>query len=260
MSTEPSPTVPPVPASPNAPHPVLAQYYGEEANRRQYLSEHFDASAPDYDWINHVLSFGTGSWYRGQALKRTGITSGWRVVDVACGTGVISAHAVRLVGDSTLVTSVDPSAGMRAQARAKRGLDPVEGTAENLPVSSDLADLVTMGYALRHVSDLDAAFSEFRRVLKPGGRLLVLDITAPASRWGRSLAKLYLKHLIPKIGRLFSRNPATYEIWTYHWDSIEQCVRPQIILAALEKAGFQQVKRKVFFGIFSEYAAQKPPA
>lgn len=238
-----------------APHPVLGDYYAKPEEREEVVSELFDSSAQHYDWINHVLSFGSGNWYRNKALKRAGLSEGMTVVDVACGTGVISERAAKIVSDASLVTSVDPSAGMRAQAKQRRGIDALEGRAESLPLPDDHADFLVMGYALRHVAELSKAFAEYRRVLKPGGRLLLLEITSPNSRVGRSAARFYLKGVIPTVMRVFSRSRDAQRLMEYHWDSIEQCVRPEAIMEALEGEGFTDVKRHVELGLFSEYTA-----
>jgi demethylmenaquinone methyltransferase/2-methoxy-6-polyprenyl-1,4-benzoquinol methylase len=213
----------------------------------------FNVSARHYDWINNVLSLGTGVRYRKDALLRAGLARGMRVVDVACGTGVISEQVAKLVGGEGSVISVDPSPGMREEARRARAIEALDGTAENLPLPDASADFLVMGYALRHVADLLVAFREFFRLLRPGGILLLLEITAPESRAGRSLLKFYLRTLIPSVMYLGSRSAAARELMVYHWDSIQNCVRPPTILAAMERSGFSDCRRHVELGIFSEY-------
>jgi demethylmenaquinone methyltransferase / 2-methoxy-6-polyprenyl-1,4-benzoquinol methylase len=115
-----------------------------------------------------------------------------------------------------------------------------------------------MGYALRHVGDVPAAFAEFHRVLRPGGRVLVLEISKPASRGGTLLLKAYMRALVPLIARAVSRRRDTARLWRYYWDTIEACIPPASIVAALQAAGFTQVRRHVELGIFSEYTAVRP--
>jgi demethylmenaquinone methyltransferase / 2-methoxy-6-polyprenyl-1,4-benzoquinol methylase len=236
-----------------APHPVLIRHYASEAQRPTLLLSLFDASARHYDWINGFLSLGTGVRYRRDALVRSGLKPGMEVVDVACGTGVISQEASKIVGERGSVASVDPSPGMREEARRKRGIEAIEGTAENLPFPDASADFVVMGYALRHVEDLLTVFRQFARVLRPGGRLLLLEITAPESTVGRGLLRFYLRTVVPSVMTLGSRSASARELMVYHWDSIQSCVRPPTILAALARAGFSDCRRKVVLGIFSEY-------
>ena len=239
------------------PHPVLPGHYASESERPAYVGRLFDASARHYDWINTVLSLGTGVRYRKDALIRSGLVASMRVVDVACGTGVITVQAARIVGGADRVISVDPSPGMREEALRKRAIQVLDGSAEHLPLPGASADFLVMGYALRHVSDLLMAFREFARVLRPGGRLLILEITAPESRVGRGLLRVYLRGVIPAIMRLGSRSAPARDLMVYHWDSIQNCVRPSTILAALADSGFRECGRHVEVGTFSEYTATR---
>jgi demethylmenaquinone methyltransferase/2-methoxy-6-polyprenyl-1,4-benzoquinol methylase len=131
------------------------------------------------------------------------------------------------------------------------GIELLQGFAENLPRPDASADFLSMGYALRHLSDVRPAFAEFHRTLKPGGRLLILEITKPASGWGTWLLKAYMRLLVPA---------ATPKLWRYYWDTIEACIPPDAVMQALRNAGFTDVKRHVELGIFSEYTATKPEA
>ena len=110
---------------------------------------------------------------------------------------------------------------------------------------------------LRHVADLEETFAEYLRVLKPGGKVLLLEISRPAGKISYFCLKLYLKYLIPLTTRLFRRSTNAQELMRYYWDTIDQCVAPNIIVAALEKVGFGQSKRHVVMGIFSEYTGIK---
>lgn len=245
-------------SSPVAPHPVLTEYYPTAEARRERVNAMFDASARHYDWINALMSFGSGRWYRSEALKRHGLVAGTRLIDVGAGTGVISLIAQPVVGDTGEVLAVDPSEGMLGVARANGVLHTLIGRAEALPAASDHFDLLTMGYALRHVADLSVAFAEYRRVLKPGGKVLLLEITPPEGR-GLSfwLMRGYMRWAVPLITRLFRGSAAAEELMRYYWDTIEHCVPPATILTALEQAGFRQVKRQVVIGVMSEYTGVK---
>src|SRR5271168_2452331 len=161
------------------PHPPLRDYYAQEAQRNAWVRELFDRTAGDYDRIERVMALGTGSHYRRMALRRAGIQPGMRVLDIGAGTGLTARQAARLVGASGQVIGVDPSTGMLHSAKVPAGVEMLVGSAEAIPAAADSADFLCMGYALRHVSDLSAAFREFMRVLKPGGRICVLEITRP---------------------------------------------------------------------------------
>lgn len=246
---------PPSPA--HAPHVPLTDYYESEQHRQAYLREIFDNTAPDYDRIEAMLAWGTGPRYRREALARAGLKPGMRVLDVGVGTGLVAAQACMLTGDPALVTGIDPSPGMMAASHLPKAMTLIEGRAESLPFPDNHFDFLSLGYALRHISDLNVAFAEFERVLKPGGRLCVLEITQAQNRVGKWLLKTYMRGVIPLLTHWVTARKDTPTIWRYYWDSIEACVPPAQVLATLEAAGFTQVKRHLEIGVFSEYQASK---
>jgi demethylmenaquinone methyltransferase/2-methoxy-6-polyprenyl-1,4-benzoquinol methylase len=115
-----------------------------------------------------------------------------------------------------------------------------------------------MGYALRHVADLGVAFAEFARVLRPGGRLLILEMVPPNSRGGYLFTKLYLKHLVPTLASLVSRSADSRRLMRYYWDTVDQCLPPAVVMDAMAGAGFTDVTRKVQFALLTEYSARLP--
>jgi demethylmenaquinone methyltransferase/2-methoxy-6-polyprenyl-1,4-benzoquinol methylase len=181
-----------------------------------------------------------------------------RVVDVGTGTGLVAREAARIVGDPRAVTGIDPSAGMRANAQLPAGVRLLEGTAEAIPLPDGCADFVTMGYALRHISDLEAAFREFHRVLAPGGAVCILEITRPGSRLGAAVLKAYMRGVVPLLARLIARSDDSPRLMRYYWDTIEACAPPEAVMRTLAAAGFSEVARHLELGIFSEYRAVKP--
>jgi demethylmenaquinone methyltransferase / 2-methoxy-6-polyprenyl-1,4-benzoquinol methylase len=239
-----------------APHARLPAYYADEDEHQRFLRGIFDDTAVDYDRIERVLAFGSGPWYRRQALQRAGLCAGDDVLDVGVGTGLLAREALHLVGAEGSVVGVDPSPGMMAQAHLP-GVALLQGRAEALGRPDASADQVTMGYALRHVTDVDAALAEFSRVLRPGGRLLILEISRPASAVGRIALKAYMRVVVPLIARVVSRSADTARLWRYYWDTIDACISPGEVLQAMQRAGFDDVKRHVELGIFSEYTAIK---
>jgi demethylmenaquinone methyltransferase/2-methoxy-6-polyprenyl-1,4-benzoquinol methylase len=241
-----------------APHPVLAEYYAREEDRRAYVQQIFNATAGDYDRVERMMAFGSGRWYRRRALRRAGLTTGMSVLDIGTGTGLVAREAVKIVGAAALVTGVDPSAGMIDHARVPVGVQLLAGRAEAIPAEDASAHFLSMGYALRHISDLSLAFREFHRVLKPGGRLCLLEISRPQGVVRRALLKVYMRGYVPVVSRVLARHAGTPELMRYYWDTIEACAAPSAIAAALSTAGFQGVHRHVELGIFSEYRARKP--
>ncbi|MDX1334960.1 MAG: class I SAM-dependent methyltransferase, partial [Gammaproteobacteria bacterium] len=140
----------------------------------------------------------------------------------------------------------------------ERGVTVAMGRGELLPLADQSVDFVSMGYALRHVADLAETFTEYFRVLKPGGKVLLLEIAPPKSRLGYFFTKMYMKHVIPFVTRLGTRDKNAQLLMSYYWDTVEQCVPPELIMDALKQVGFVEVHRHVLFGIFGEYTAKRP--
>lgn len=244
------------------PHAPLTAYYANEQERAGFVRTMFDSTAEDYDRMEFILGLGTGPWYRGQALERAGLKAGMRIVDIGTGTGLVAQAAVRITGDASLVTGVDPSPGMMGQARLPEGTTLVEGRAEAIPFPDASFDFLSMGYALRHISDLSVAFREFHRVMKPGAKLCLLEITRPETRMGRFFLKIYMKGIVPLLAFVVGRQKrGTCKLWRYYWDTIEACVPPAQVVATLEAAGFVAARRHIEtkgLSILAEYQATKP--
>jgi demethylmenaquinone methyltransferase/2-methoxy-6-polyprenyl-1,4-benzoquinol methylase len=240
------------------PHAPLPEYYrsDDKAAREAFLRKTFDDTAVDYDRLEKILGLGTGSWYRRQALLRAGLKPGMQVVDVGMGTGLVARQVLKITGEPHRLVGVDPSAGMMGQAQFDQPVECRIGRAEDIPVPSASADFVVMGYALRHIADFAAAAAEFRRVLKPGGRLLLLEITRPEGRASELLLKAYMRGVVPAIARVVSRSRTTPMLWRYYWDTIAACVPPAQVLQTLANAGLVDAERHVELGIFSEYRAR----
>jgi demethylmenaquinone methyltransferase/2-methoxy-6-polyprenyl-1,4-benzoquinol methylase len=247
---QPDPTLPP--------HQTLSGYYNRDEDRPEFVRRLFDGAATDYDRIEGSMALGWGRWYRREALARAGLFEGMRVLDVAIGTGLVAREAVRLAGDTSRVVGLDPSAGMLAEATGHLGVRGVLGIGERLPFSDESFDFLSMGYALRHLSDLAVTLREFRRVLRPGGALCILELTRPRNRFGYAALRFYLRRVVPRFTRLRTRNPEAELLMRYFWDTIEACVPPERILEAMDGAGFVDVQRTLVIGLFSEYTAFKP--
>lgn len=241
-----------------APHPPLTNYYGDESQRARWVQRIFDCAAVDYDRIERIMAFGRGPKYRRAALERAGLQPSMNVLDVGTGTGLTAMAAIEITGAAERVTGVDPSPGMLAASKVPAASPRLVGGAERLPVAAETFDFVSMGYALRHVADLETVFAEFFRVLRPGGRLVLLEITRPAGRVPFAALRLYLRGVGPLLARIFGRSAEMPDLMRYYWDTIETCVPPPMVMQRLEAAGFAVIERYVESGIFSEYRARKP--
>lgn len=241
------------------PHPELRDYYGSEAERRALLGNLFDSSAGSYDAITQWLSLGSGRWHRSQVLKRVGVGAGTVMLDVACGTGQVTLAGQDRVGDQGAVIGLDASIGMLKEAKRRGCRRLSHGRAEQLPFPDEAFDVVTMGYALRHVTDLETTFADYLRVLKPGGRVVLMEIARPESRIARALARLYMKTLVPRLTSIGTKDPGAGTLMRYYWDTIEHCVPAESITGALKRSGFDDVRIDSWFsGLVKDYHAVRP--
>jgi demethylmenaquinone methyltransferase/2-methoxy-6-polyprenyl-1,4-benzoquinol methylase len=189
---------------PVLPHPLLAPHYSTPEAKPDFVNRLFDEGAKHYDSVVEWGFLRSGASYRHRTLKQHGLQAGDRLLDVACGTGLVAVEAAKILGTADLITCLDPSAGMLDVARSKLAAHFVLGRAEQIPLPDNSFDFLTMGYALRHVTSLEAAFWEYRRVLKPGGRLLILAVTKPSGRVAGFFFRLYFGRILPLLTRLFT--------------------------------------------------------
>jgi demethylmenaquinone methyltransferase/2-methoxy-6-polyprenyl-1,4-benzoquinol methylase len=235
----------------------LTEYYPSEGQRRAFVSTLFDGAAGHYDRLCGLMSLGSGQWYRHQALRRAGLEPGMRLLDVATGTGLVARAAARILSSGGAVTGIDASAGMLGQARSGSSGPLVQGHMEALPFRAESFDFLTLGYALRHAADLGLVFRECRRVLRPRGRLLVLEISNAPSRGARGAMRFYFTWVLPLVMRLSTRNRHAHVLTRYYWDTIAACVPPAVIVDTLGSSGFVGVRRHVLGGVLSEYLAER---
>jgi len=238
--------------------PRLDVYFSGEEARRQVTREMFDSAAAGYDTAERWTGLGTGPWYRRDVLRRCGLKEGMRVLDVAAGTGLVTVPASELVGPTGRVVALDPSPGMLGELRKKLAVETLEGYAEDIPMPDADVDFISMGYALRHVGDLDKAFAEYFRVLCPGGQICLMEISRPASRLGQMMLSGYIRGVVPILTRLAGSRADVGRLWEYYGDTIEAAIEPERILSTLTAAGFSDVRCSVTMGIFREYLARKP--
>jgi demethylmenaquinone methyltransferase/2-methoxy-6-polyprenyl-1,4-benzoquinol methylase len=242
--------------APRSPIAPLARYYRDETTRRKFVDELFDAGAHDYDFIERLLGLGTGPLYRRAALRRAGLAAGMRVLDIATGTGLTAREARALAGDAGSVLGLDPSAGMLGEASTLR-IPLVRALGERIPLRGASFDFACMGFALRHVSDLAGLFAEIHRVLAPGGTVCVLEITRPRRRLVSEPLRVFMTRIVPALARIGRRGTDAQRMMDFYWDTIDACVPPESVLAAIAAAGFRDPSRTESLGMFSEYVARK---
>ncbi len=242
--------------SPRAPIKPLPRYFADENGRRHFLDDLFDRTARDYDFIEGLLALGSGRWYRRGALVRAGLAPGMRVLDVATGTGLVAREALSIVGSHGSVTGLDPSAGMLSEAE-RLHFALVRALGERIPFADATFDFVSMGFALRHVADLEVLFAEIRRVLKPGGIACILEITRPRRKRVAVPLRIFMTRVVPVVARITHGKSDAARLMQFYWDTIEACVAPHRVLAALRSAGMAAPSRSTIMGMFSEYVAKR---
>jgi demethylmenaquinone methyltransferase / 2-methoxy-6-polyprenyl-1,4-benzoquinol methylase len=238
--------------------PRLRHYFHDEKERLALTRTMFNESADLYDQLEWWTGLGRGPLYRREALERAGLLPGMHVLDVGTGTGLVAREALKMIGPKGRLIALDPSPAMLAEAHKLLPIETVEGYAEAIPLPGDQFDFLSMGYALRHVTDLETTFREFLRVLKPGGIVCILEMANPENRLLRALLKFHLRYLVPTLTRLLLRRRDSAQLWEYFWATIEACVPPATIQEALERAGFADVRSGLTLGILREYYARKP--
>lgn len=223
----------------------------------------FDAIAGRYDLLNGVLSGGLDRYWRRRALRSLALTGVERLLDVCTGTADVAIGAARRPRGAAQVLGVDFSGAMLAHGLAKlrRGqLDGrvtlVRGDATALPVADASVEVVTIAFGIRNVEQPERACAELFRVLRPGGRLAILEFGLPIVPAVRPLYLWYFNHILPRIGRVVSRHDGAY---TYLPQSVGSFPSGEAFAGVLRRAGFSAVEsRPLTLGIVYLYSASKP--
>jgi demethylmenaquinone methyltransferase/2-methoxy-6-polyprenyl-1,4-benzoquinol methylase len=199
----------------------------------------FDTIAPRYDLVNRIMTFGMDRGWRRRAVRSLALPPGARLMDLACGTGdlceELKANGYRPIG-------VDLSFGMLREAHTTAPL--IQGDATQLPLPPAAVDGVVSGFALRNFADLVAVFTELARVVRPAGRIALLDVAEPDNAILRAGHRVYFRHVVPRIGAALS----DAEAYRYLPRSYAYLPPAPELLNELTAAGFDQVERRLLSG------------
>jgi len=210
----------------------------------------FDTIAPRYDLVNRILTFGMDVGWRRKTREALELRPGSTVLDLACGTGDfcvdLSRHGHRPIG-------VDLSFGMLAAART--GAPLVHGDLLQLPIADTSVDAAVCGFALRNLVELRPFFAELQRVVRPGGRVALLDVSQPdnpAMRWGHGI---YFNNVVPRVGGLLSDRGA----YAYLPKSVSYLPPTTELVTSLRRAGLIEVERRQLTGGISQLLTATRP-
>lgn len=214
--------------------------------KRERVRSLFAAITPTYDLMNSVMSLRLHHRWRRAAVRLLHLEPGARVLDLCCGTGDFAFPLRRAVGAGGVVVGLDFAEPMLKRARAKGApMTPALGDACAVPFADASFDAVAVGWGLRNVPDLDACLVEAHRVLKPGGRLVSVDMALPTAAVPRAFALLVHRALIPALGFLVGNR----EAYTYLPRSTERFDSPEALAERMERHGFRNpVVRRLFMG------------
>ncbi len=235
--------------------------YHQEGEKGQQVEQMFDRIAHSYDLLNHLLSLGIDRSWRRAAIDSLKPFAPKRLLDVATGTADFALLAAQRLHPDTLL-GVDLSEGMLSVGRKKVEAAGLSSTITlkkddclHLDLADESFDAVTVAYGVRNFSDLDRGLREMRRVLRPSGRLVIIELTAPIRFPMKQLFWLYAHVLMPLVGKIVSRDNQAY---TYLPATMEAFPQGEVMQGILQKAGFRDVQfRRFTFGLSTLYTAAR---
>lgn len=239
---------------------TVVPYKDQNVSKKEQVAQMFNSISGRYDFLNHFLSLGIDKRWRKKAIRILETAKPRVILDVATGTGDFALQALRVQPDK--IVGVDISEGMLEVGRKKisqrRLTNKIEmrlADSENLPFPDNNFDAVTVGFGVRNFENLKKGLQEINRVMKPGALLVVLEFSRPSKFPFKQIYNFYFKLILPKIGRLVSRDKSAY---TYLPESVEAFPDGDKFVAILAETGFKNAACKpLTFGVSSIYTAQK---
>ncbi|RCH56534.1 bifunctional demethylmenaquinone methyltransferase/2-methoxy-6-polyprenyl-1,4-benzoquinol methylase UbiE [Mucilaginibacter hurinus] len=240
---------------------TIIPYQNEQGTKKEQVADMFNNISKTYDFLNHFLSLGIDIIWRKKAINELKADKPALILDVATGTGDFAFEALSILKPEKII-GVDISQGMLEIAKqkiAKRGLgDKFEvklGDSEKLPFNDNGFDAVTVAYGVRNFENLEAGLADIYRVLKPGGKAVVLEFSKPKIFPVMQLYNFYFSYITPGIGKLFSKDSRAY---SYLPESVAAFPDGKGFTAVMDKVGFKNTKiRPLAFGICSIYTGAK---
>jgi demethylmenaquinone methyltransferase/2-methoxy-6-polyprenyl-1,4-benzoquinol methylase len=231
------------------------------SDKGEQIQQMFGAIAPRYDFLNRLLSFGIDRRWRTKAVRLLKYREGSRILDVATGTGDVALEIALRTPDSVKITGADFCKEMVDLGAAKVSASPYAGRidfrvapCEDLPFANDTFDSITIAFGIRNVVDRKLGLAEMWRVLRPGGRMIILEFSTPRSQLFRQLYYFYFRRLLPVVGGLFSR----YNAYKYLPDSVLEFPSQEDFSRMITEAGFRNIHLHVLtFGIATIYVGEK---
>ncbi len=239
---------------------TIKPYKDSELGKKEQVAKMFDNISEDYDGLNRVISLGIDVSWRKKVVKLVGENNPQQILDIATGTGDLAIMMAQL--DPEKIIGLDISAGMLevgkqkiAKANLSDKIEMIVGDSENMPFDDNTFDAITVSFGVRNFENLDKGLTEILRILKPGGKFVVLETSNPTKFPFKEGYKFYTNFILPVIGKIFSKDKVAY---SYLSESANSFPFGEVFNNILQKNGFKDAKNlPVTFGVASIYTALK---
>jgi demethylmenaquinone methyltransferase/2-methoxy-6-polyprenyl-1,4-benzoquinol methylase len=239
---------------------AVKPYSDSELTKKEQVEQMFDNISGKYDKLNHILSMGIDVGWRKKVVKMARSANPENILDIATGTGDLAIMLAK--STDAKITGFDLSAGMLEVGRKKvnehgleNRIEMIQGDAENMPFENDTFDCITVAFGVRNFENLKQGLDEIYRVLKPGGKFIILEFSQPESFPMKQLYAFYSKHILPLIGKKISKDQSAY---TYLPESVKAFPYGEEMKNILKNSNFiKTTDKKLTFGISSIYESLK---